>query len=105
MTSPRSSSCRTTRSGWSSTRKHAAGSRSPRRRRLGGGRRDPQRDNALLGLLAHPLRRSDDGIRVVDVWDTREVLDRFAEEQIGPYTREVGFKEEPQMRFYDVHNH
>ncbi len=38
-------------------------------------------------------------------WETREVFGRFAEEQIGPYTREAGFNEEPEMRFYDVHNH
>ena len=57
------------------------------------------------GAISHWVAKTDDGIRVVDVWETREVFDRFAEEQIGPYTREAGFTEEPDMRFYDVHNH
>jgi hypothetical protein len=51
------------------------------------------------------VAKTDDGIRVVDVWETREIFDRFAEEQIRPYTRELGFNEEPELRFYDVHTH
>ena len=57
------------------------------------------------GAISHWVAKTDDGIRVVDVWETKEVFDRFAQEQIGPYTREAGFNEEPEMRFYDVHNH
>jgi hypothetical protein len=57
------------------------------------------------GAISHWAAKTDDGIRVVDVWETREAFDRFAEEQIGPYTREAGFTEAPQMRFYDVHSH
>ena len=57
------------------------------------------------GAISHWVAKTDDGIRVVDVWETREVFDRYAEEKIGPYTREAGFTEEPEMRFYDVHNH
>ena len=57
------------------------------------------------GGLSHWVTKTDDGIRVVDVWETREIFDRYAEEKIGPYTREAGFNEEPEMRFYDVHNH
>jgi hypothetical protein len=36
------------------------------------------------GAISHWVAKTDDGIRVVDVWETREVFDRFAEEQIGP---------------------
>jgi hypothetical protein len=57
------------------------------------------------GAISHWAAKTDDGIRVVDVWETRDAFDRFAEDQIGPYTREVGFTEAPQMRFYDVHSH
>lgn len=42
---------------------------------------------------------------MVDVWETREVFDRFATERIGPYTQEVGITEKPELRFYHVHNH
>jgi hypothetical protein len=51
------------------------------------------------------VAKTDDGLRVVDVWETREDFERYAEEKIGPYTREVGFTEAPETRFYDVHNH
>ena len=40
----------------------------------------------------------------VDVWESKETFDRFAEEQIGPYSREAGITEQPQISFYDVHN-
>ncbi len=56
------------------------------------------------GAIFHWVAATDDGIHVVDVWETREQFDRFAQEQIGPYTREVGIESEPEMRFYDVHN-
>ena len=39
------------------------------------------------GAISHWVAKTDDGIRVVDVWETREVFDRFAKEQIGPYPR------------------
>jgi hypothetical protein len=57
------------------------------------------------GAISHWVAKTDDGIRVVDVWETKEQFERFAQEQIGPYTREVGIEEEPEMRFYDVHNY
>ena len=57
------------------------------------------------GAISHWVAKTDDGIRVVDVWETRDVFDRFAADQIGPYTREAGMNEEPEIRVYDVHNH
>ena len=45
------------------------------------------------------MAKTNDGIRVVDVWETKEQFERFAQEQIGPYTREAGITEEPEMRF------
>ena len=40
--------------------------------------------------LFHWVSETDDGLRIVDVWESREAFGQFAEEQIGPYTREVG---------------
>jgi hypothetical protein len=39
------------------------------------------------------------------VWESKEVFERFAHEQIEPYTREVGFAGEPELRFYEVHSY
>ncbi len=36
------------------------------------------------GALFHWVTTTDDGMRVVDVWETREQFERFAGEQIGP---------------------
>jgi hypothetical protein len=47
---------------------------------------------------------TDSGLRVVDVWETREQFDTFAQEQIGPFTQEVGFAGPPTMQFFDVNN-
>jgi hypothetical protein len=55
------------------------------------------------GALFHWATKTDEGIHVVDVWETKEQFERFAEEQIGPYAREVGIEGAPEMRFYDVH--
>jgi hypothetical protein len=57
------------------------------------------------GAISHWVAKTDDGMRVVDVWETKEGFERFAQEQIGPYSKEVGIEEAPEMRFYDVHNY
>jgi hypothetical protein len=57
------------------------------------------------GSLFHWVTATDDGIRVTDVWETREEFEKFAQEQIGPITMEVGFPEPPEISFYDVHNY
>jgi len=49
--------------------------------------------------------KTDDGFRVIDVWESREAFDRFAQEEIGPRTREAGITDEPDMRFYEAHNY
>ncbi|HEX7299574.1 MAG TPA: hypothetical protein VF257_11240 [Solirubrobacteraceae bacterium] len=57
------------------------------------------------GGLFHWVTQTDDGIRVTDVWQDRETFDKFAEEQIGPMTAEVGVPGPPQLTFYEVHNY
>jgi hypothetical protein len=48
------------------------------------------------GGIFHWVAGTDDGIRIVDVWETREHFDRwvFGLEEMG----------RPQITFYDVHN-
>jgi hypothetical protein len=57
------------------------------------------------GAISHWVAANEDGIRVVDIWESREAYDRFAQEQIGPYSAEVGITEPPEMRVYEVHNY
>jgi hypothetical protein len=56
------------------------------------------------GILFHWVTRTDDGIRVTDVWESPEQFQKFAEEQIGPFTQEVGLPQ-PSMQTYEVHNY
>lgn len=58
----------------------------------------------LPGCLFHWVAGTEDGIRIVDVWESRERYEHFAE-QVGPTAREVGYPNPPQTTFYEVHNH
>lgn len=55
------------------------------------------------GGLFHWVTQTDDGLEVTDVWRSDEEFERFAEEQIGPYTQEAGLAE-PQITRHEVHN-
>lgn len=57
------------------------------------------------GGMFHWVTKTDDGIRVTDVWETKEHFEKFAEEQIGPYTQEVGVPGPPEITFHEVHNY
>lgn len=59
---------------------------------------------APAGAISHFAAATDGGLRVVDVWETREAYERFAREQIGPYSAEVGINP-PTLEFFEVHNH
>ena len=55
------------------------------------------------GAIFHWVAATDDGIRVVDVWEDRATFDKFAEEKIGPFSAEVGAPQ-PEITEYAVHN-
>jgi hypothetical protein len=46
--------------------------------------------HAAPGVLFHWAGRTDDGLRAVDVYESREAADRLAREQIGPIAAELG---------------
>jgi hypothetical protein len=56
------------------------------------------------GGIFHWVTETDDGVRVTDVWESREQFEAFAKAQIGPYSAQVGMPE-PQITFHDVHNY
>ena len=57
------------------------------------------------GSISHWVCATDGGIRVVDVWETKEDFERFAEQQIGPVTAEVGIPAPPDTKFVEVHSY
>ena len=56
------------------------------------------------GSLFHWVAETDDGIRVVDVWEDRAKFDKFGEEKVGPITQEVGLPNPPEITEYQIHN-
>jgi hypothetical protein len=62
-------------------------------------------DTAPDGALFHWVTATDDGIMVVDVWETMEQFDRFAREKIGPSTQQAGITAPPQITTHAVHNY
>jgi hypothetical protein len=56
------------------------------------------------GGVFHWVTETDDGFRVTDVWESRAQFDKFAEEQIGPYSEEVGIPNPPEITEHEVHN-
>lgn len=56
------------------------------------------------GAFGHWVTKTDTGIRVTDVWATKEGFEAFGAEQIGPLTAAAGMTP-PTLTFYDVHNY
>jgi hypothetical protein len=57
------------------------------------------------GALFHCVTKTDTGIRVTDVWESREQFEKFAADKIGPITAQVGIPAPPKTTFFEVHNY
>ena len=57
------------------------------------------------GCLFHWVTRTATGIKVVDVWQTREQFDTWIAEQVVPNALEAGFPNPPTNTFHDVHTY
>lgn len=55
--------------------------------------------------IFHWVAKTENGFRVVDVWESQEAFDRFAEEKIIPLFREVGVVLSPEIRYFEIHNY
>jgi hypothetical protein len=56
------------------------------------------------GAIFHWVAPIEGGILVVDVWESEAQFEKFAEEQIGPYTAQVGIPSPPKVTRFEVHN-
>ncbi len=60
------------------------------------------------GMIVHVVTRHDDGLRYTDVWESRELCDRFLEERVHPILERAFASEggqlppEPPRRDVDV---
>jgi hypothetical protein len=55
------------------------------------------------GGVFHWVAQTGRGLHIVDVWESKDAFERFAREELGPYTQELGI-EQPQMTFFEVYN-
>ncbi len=55
--------------------------------------------------LFHWVTQTPDGIRVIDVWQSRDAFDKFVEEKVVPIYRDIGVTDPPEVEFFAVHNY
>jgi hypothetical protein len=55
------------------------------------------------GGLFHVAGATDDGVRVVDVWESQEAFDSFLKDKLGAALEAEGL-EPPQISTWEVHN-
>ena len=58
-------------------------------------------DGGIRGLLFHAAAQGDDGFWVVDIWESREAIDRFSR-RVRPIAEAAGITEP--MKTYALHN-
>src|SRR5438045_1314230 len=60
-------------------------------------------DNLPQGLISHNAGTTDEGLFVVDVWESKDAFERFARERVAPVLERMGAPQiEP--RVLPVHN-
>jgi hypothetical protein len=57
------------------------------------------------GVLFHCVTKTDDGIRVIDVWESREALQAFQTAVIGPLFSQVDVHDPPETTFFELHRY
>ena len=55
------------------------------------------------GARFHIAWFDDDGLRVVDLWDSPGQFQAFVENRLNPGVQEVGIEGEPEVEFSDAH--
>jgi hypothetical protein len=55
--------------------------------------------------LFHFVIGTEDGFRVLDVWESREAFESFAQDKLDPIYKEVGVRNPPQIQVFEVHNY
>ena len=82
---------------------------------LGGTLEHYDQINEMIGLLPggpasrqelfHWATKTEDGFRVIDVWESQEAFEEFEREKLSPIYRQVGVPRPPLIQFFEVHNY
>jgi hypothetical protein len=46
---------------------------------------------------------ADDGLHVLDVWESEQAFNDFMEQRLAPAIQEIGIEGEPDVKFYPLH--
>lgn len=57
------------------------------------------------GLISHAAGQTDDGLLIVEVWESAEAFGRFGEERLMPALQQAGVSGGPEPRVIPVHKH
>jgi hypothetical protein len=61
-------------------------------------------DDAPDGLISHVAGKTEDGLLVVDLWESEQALNRFMQERLGAALQQSGMPD-ARPRMLPVHNH
>jgi hypothetical protein len=56
-------------------------------------------EDAPPGCIVHTASEVDGGVRVVDVWETRQHIEDFFQQKLGPAFAQVGIEADPPELF------
>jgi hypothetical protein len=59
---------------------------------------------AARDQLFHWVTKTDDGVRVIDVWESPEAFETFWIARVRPVLAEIGV-DPPETQFFEVHNY
>jgi hypothetical protein len=57
------------------------------------------------GGLFHWVTKTNGGFRVTDVWESKEVFEKFSESTIAPLSAEAGIEGPPKVTYAEVYNY
>ena len=61
-------------------------------------------DEPPPGMLFHAAGQTENGWRVIDVWESQEAADRFIQDKLGPALQRAGVTAQPQIQVLQVHH-
>jgi len=61
-------------------------------------------DPAPPGLILHVAGPTDEGFRIIDVWETQEAWERFQLERVAPAIAALGGPARPEPTFRELHS-
>ena len=55
------------------------------------------------GAKLHVSGFADDGLHVLDVWESEQAFNDFMEQRLGPAVAEIGIAGQPDVKFFPLH--